>query len=120
MSQQRDLSDYVLDLSSTLLDAAQTIEQNHSRCAIVVTGEKVVGIITEGDLLRGLLQGSTIYADIKNFVRHDFKFLKNRDEAEALDLFKTHGFTLVPVLDEDFRLIDVIPISDILEKVRLA
>jgi CBS domain-containing protein len=119
MSDVRKLSDFTLDLNSTLLDAAQIIQRNQSRCAVVINGGKVIGIIAEGDLLRGLLQGSTIYANIKKFVRHDFKYLKTRDESGALNLFKVYGFTLVPVLDDDFHLIDVIPVSDILKKVRL-
>ena len=120
MGNNRDLSDYVLDRGSTLLDAAQVIERNRSRCAVVVADVKVVGVIAEGDLLRAMLQGSTIYANVKNFIKLDFKYLKNRDEEAALSLFKVHGFTLIPVLDDDFHLIDVILISDILDKVRLA
>lgn len=119
MENDRDLSNYVLDLDSTLLDAAQVIERNHSRCAVVVTEGKVIGVIAEGDLLRATLQGSTIYANVKKFVKLDFKYLKSRDEEAALSLFKAYGFTLIPVLDDDFHLIDVIPISDILDKARL-
>lgn len=114
-----DLSIYTVEASGTLLDAAQTIQKNRSRAAIAVDQGKAVGIVSEGDLLRALLQGATIYADVENFIRRDFTFFHERDEAKALAQFQAKGFTLIPVVDAEFRVTDVILLRDILAKARI-
>ena len=48
--------DYVVTADGTLLDAAEVIEHTRSRSAVVVKETKVVGIISEGDILRALLK----------------------------------------------------------------
>lgn len=115
-----NIDDFTVDRSGTLLDAAQTIQRNRSRSAVVTHDGKVVGTLTEGDLLRALLHGATVYANLENFVRHNFTFFRSRDEKAALDMFRKHGFTMIPVVDDDFRLVDVILLADVLAKARLA
>lgn len=113
------LEDYTVPLSGTLLDAAETIEHNHSRCAIVMEGEKVVGILSEGDILRALLKGVNVRAPISGYFNPSFRFFGTFDKEKALDLFRGHGITLIPVVDGDFRLTDVITWKDILENVTI-
>jgi len=114
-----NLDDFTVDRSGTLLDAAQTIQRNRSRSAVVTHAGKVVGILTEGDLLRALLHGATVYANLEKFVRHDFTFFRKRDETAALEMFRKHGFTMIPVIDGSFHLVDVILLADVLAKVEL-
>ncbi|MBI1208064.1 MAG: CBS domain-containing protein [Azospirillum sp.] len=116
---ERRLEDFLVPENGTLLDAAEAIDHNHSRCAIVISGAKVVGLISEGDILRALLHGADVTAPVQPFVRRNFKFLARRDETEALRLFSAHGFSLLPVLDRDFQLRDVIVLNDLLKRVRL-
>lgn len=114
-----DYSDYVVAHYATLLDAAEVIEHNHSRSAVVVEDEKVVGIISEGDILRALLRGVSVRAPLADFVNHSFKFLDAPDHARSLELFKKFGIALIPVLDAEFRLIGVVTLGETLKSVKL-
>ena len=109
-----DLNKYIVDENATLIQAVGKIEMNHSRAAVVISGEKVVGVISEGDILRALLNGVHTHAPISPFVVYSFKYLRNRDMEEAFQLVKKYLFTLIPVLDNDFNLVDVITLSDVL------
>lgn len=111
------LEDFTVPLSGTLLDAVETIDHNHCRCALVVEGDKVVGVVSEGDVLRALLKGTAIHAPLASFANPGFKFLAERDLERALALFREHGITLVPVLDPDSRLVDVVTWKAVLDSV---
>lgn len=113
------LDDYTVPLSGTLLHAVEVMEHNNSRCSVVVEDQKVAGVISEGDVLRALLRSADIRAPIKNFVNVGFKFLEQRDHEEALDLIRKYGITLVPIVDRDLHLVDVITLKDVLGWVRL-
>ncbi len=112
--------DFTIPDSATLLDAVDVITHNHSRCAITIDGDKVTGIISEGDIMRALLKGADIHAPLASFTNPSFKFLESRDLAAALVLFRQHGISLVPVLDKNFALIDVVLLVDVLEKASLS
>lgn len=109
----------VISLETRLIDAIQAIKENHNRCVIVQSGEKVIGVVSEGDVMRALLRGADVHTPIEDWVSHDFKFLSIVDYQKALDLMRKHGITMVPVLDENFALLDVITLVDILQKVVL-
>lgn len=114
-----NLSEFSIGRGASLLDAAEAISRNRSRCVLVADGAKVIGIVSEGDLVRALLGGAEIHAPLESFVHHAFKFLRHRDFKEALRLMHIHGITLVPILDNEFSLIDVITLPDLLSKVAL-
>ena len=114
-----DLRYFTVDARGRLLDAAEAIARNRSRCVIVVDNGKVTGVVSEGDLVRALLSGSDIHAPLAPFVQVGFKFLEKRDLTRALGLMREHGISLVPVLNEAFGLSDVITLSDVLARVTI-
>lgn len=114
-----NLSTFTLDIKCTLIDAAQAIENNQHRCLIVTKNEKVVGVLSEGDLIRAILKGASIYSPLNKFVNHSFFYIETRDLEKALLIFKEHGISLLPIVNQEMKLIDVITISDILKSMKL-
>lgn len=114
-----DLSQYIVESSGTLLDAAHVIAANRSRCVIVMNGGKAVGVISEGDLVRALLRGTDIYSPMQSFIHHAISFLPKRDMTQALELFRMRGISLIPILNDELELVDVITLQQLLAQVRL-
>jgi CBS domain-containing protein len=114
-----DLNRYTVESSGTLLDAAEAIASNRSRCVVVMNGGKAVGVISEGDLVRALLRGTDIYSPMQSFIHHGISFLSERDMAKALELFRTRGISLIPILNDELRLEDVITLQQLLAQVKL-
>ena len=116
-------SEFVVPQNATLLDAVQRIQGNHSRAVMVTEREgeedKIIGVISEGDVMRALLHGVDVHAPLEGFLRPDFKFLRERDLAQALRLFSRFGITMVPVVDPHFRLLDVVTLRDVLEEAEI-
>lgn len=113
------MSQYTIESNGTLLDAAQAIAANRSRCVIVMSGGKAVGVISEGDLMRALLRGTDIYSPMQPFIHHGISFLPQRDMAQALELFRTRGISLIPILNDELGLEDVITLQQLLNQVEL-
>lgn len=114
-----DLSQYTVESSGTLLDVAQSLASNLSRCVIVMSDGKTMGVISEGDLVRALLRGTDIYSPLQSFVNHGFSFLPERNMDDALKLFRTRGISLIPILDDQMCLKDVITLQQLLVQVKL-
>ena len=102
----------IRDQAAGLRGLAVLRNDDSVRIVTVAGGKK--GVISEGDILRALLNGVHTHAPISPFVVYSFKYLRNRDMEEAFQLVKKYLFTLIPVLDNDFNLVDVITLSDVL------
>jgi len=114
-----DLSLFIVDSRCTLLDVTRAISANHCRCVVVVTDNKVVGVVSEGDLLRAFLRGTDIHSSVEPFINHGFHFLLKRDMLKALDVFISHGVSLIPILSSEFELQDVITLPQLLDSFRI-
>ena len=108
-----------MDSIGTLLDAAQAINANKSRSVVVIEENKVIGLISEGDLVRALLHGMDIHTPVTQFAHYGFAFLHQRNLVEALEIFKKLGFSLIPVLSKKMELQDVITTMDILKHMQI-
>ena len=108
-----------ISIECRIIDAIKHIQANKNRTVIVCRENKVVGIISEGDILRCLLEGGDVHSSIELWLNVNFKFLRNYDERAALSLFRQHGITMIPVVNEDFSLNTVILLSQLLQKLEL-
>lgn len=109
------LSQVAIPLSARIIDAALAIRRNRHRCVIAVSDDVAVGVLSEGDIMRALLNGVDVHAPIEGWISRSFKFLRTKDKAAAFALMRKHGITLVPVLDEGFHLVDAITLIDMLQ-----
>ncbi|MFH1189209.1 MAG: CBS domain-containing protein [Candidatus Omnitrophota bacterium] len=108
---------YYIDDTQTLKDAIGVIQGNCSRSVVVLgKGEKVVGVFTEGDVLRAILKGIEIYTPLKDFIRPVFHYLNRYDIGKAYKLAKEKGVTLIPIVNKDLKLMNVITLDDILSQ----
>jgi CBS domain-containing protein len=108
-----NLQDFWIRDSATMQDAIAAIQKNNSRCVVVVgVAQKVVGVFSEGDVLRAILAGTDIHTPLRALIKPSFRYLQQRDLAQARKLIMA-GITLVPVLSEDFRLQDVLTLRDV-------
>ena len=111
---------YTIPAGSTLLDVVEAIKNNKSRCVLVTRGDRVAGVLSEGDIMSATLSGTDMHAPIDDFVRRDFKFLQTKDLVDALGLMRRFGVTLVPIVDHEFGLVDVITLADVLNAMQVS
>jgi CBS domain-containing protein len=107
------LEDFYIRDSATMEQAIAMIQKNASRCVLVVgAGQKVVGVFSEGDVLRAILTGVDVHTPLRSLIKPSFHYLHTRDMVAARKLLLA-GITLIPVLDDDFRLQSVLTLRDV-------
>ena len=110
------MNKFCVHLDYTIKEAIERIDANNNRVVIALNSDdKVVGVISQGDIIRALLSGTGLYALIETIVKPNFMYLNTKDMAEAYKLFKKLKISLLPIVDEDFHLIDVITLDDVYE-----
>ena len=111
------LDKYVISVDKSIRDAIGVISQNLCRCVIVTRDANiVVGVVSEGDVIRSLVKDVSLYAPLRTVVQPSFRYFTHVDMVAALELVKDYGITLIPVVDDNFVLIDVITIHDVISE----
>ena len=109
-----DLSMYCVTPGYTMMEALDQITENRSRNVFVVEDGRVVGILSQGDAIRALCRGVDLLKPIEGLYSPTFFYLRTRNMDAACRVVKARGVTLIPVIDEDFRLVDVITPADVI------
>jgi predicted transcriptional regulator len=99
--------------------AASQILGASVRCVVVVNDQgKVNGVFSEGDILRAIVQGVDLHTPLKSIMQPSFHYMHKKDVKEAFSLFKKFGMTLIPIVDKNFILQDVITIYDVFSRLK--
>jgi dTDP-glucose pyrophosphorylase len=81
---------------------------------IVDNHEVLSGVITDGDIRRGLIKGITLDEAVSNIMNINFKYIfENEMSFELIDQLKKSSVKIIPVLCEDKKVLRFINVSDI-------
>lgn len=100
----------------TVREVMETFENNNERVAIVrgSTG-KVIGVVSQGDIIRALTAGMDINCRVQQIIRSSFLYARERNFEKIYKIFKTKKITLLPIVDSDFQLTGVVTLDDIFQ-----
>lgn len=115
-----DKKDFCVTRDYTILEVMQVFERNKER-GVVVLGEegKVCGFLSMGDIIYSLVDGKNMYSHIGQICNSAFIYLREKDYGKALEIFKKRNISLIPVVDEEMHLTDVITARELFEMVEL-
>ena len=102
---------------ATLKDAAETMMKYRVGNVLVVDGEKLVGILTERDIVRkAVAKNKTSHAKVKEIVDQNVMFVSPEDELlHASDKMLRNKLSRLPVVDLESReVVGIITSKDIL------
>ncbi len=105
---ERDLRQLLLRTDASLLDAMRVIDREGIELAFAADAKgRVVGTLSDGDVRRAILRGTPLDAPaVGKAMNPKFTSLGPKaGRAEALDLMRSLGISVIPVLDSDKQLI---------------
>lgn len=104
------LEDYTIYEGENLVTTLKRIDNNKKRFLIVINKkEQVTGVLTDGDVRRGLIAGLNLDAKVDEIKKADFDFLLDTAQlSDCIELFKGKSIDFIPILDKDKHLINVV------------
>jgi CBS domain-containing protein len=98
-----------------IINVANELILNQTRVCFVVEDNKLLGVFSEGDLVRRALNKLSFDTPIEKIMTKNFKYLSpNPSKNEIISMFKKYKITDIPILDDSRKLIDIINIYDII------
>ena len=117
-----NIEDIVIPFDSTLIESANIINQAKTRACVVVENDyKVVGILSEGDILRAILNDINLKSEIKFFINTNFYFLEETESnpRKIKELFHLENVNLIPIVDKNMHLVNVLTLNNYLKNLSI-
>lgn len=109
-----NLDRFVVYDTFTIKEVIETFENNNERVTIVLNDcNKVIGVISQGDIISALSKGINIYSNTSQIINNSFFYLHEKDLSQAYKFFKEKQISLLPIITNNFELVDIITIKDI-------
>jgi len=101
---------------ANLSEVIRSISRQNLGFTLVVTGDVLLGIITDGDLRRALEKGTSIHScQAKDLMtRTPLTITEDRTAAEALEVMESKLITALAVVDRAHRLVGIVHLHDLL------
>lgn len=80
---------------------------------VIDNNDKMIGTLTDGDIRRSLLKGISLNNPITDAVHSNFSFLEKDYNIKSLKSIRDKNIKLIPVLNENRNIIDIIDLSDV-------
>jgi dTDP-glucose pyrophosphorylase len=105
----------IIPKNASLKEALIKLDANPKMQTLIVEdNNKVIGTITDGDIRRGFINGLTNNDSIDKFMLTSFTFLKKgKYEADKLKIIKEKGLKVIPVLNKDGSLFEIINFNEV-------
>jgi len=100
---------------ATVRDAISTIDQHRMQVAFVVDEEQqLLGMVTDRDIRRGLLQRISLDAPIIDIMNsHPTTVPEGMEHQKILDLLANTRFRHLPVIDKKGRIVNIVYLNDL-------
>lgn len=109
-----------LPINSTLREVIEGINCGAAQIALIRESDYLTGIVTDGDVRRGLLRGESLNSPVTNIMRRDFRYLPaNATAAEALALMRRESLHQIPALDESGKVVHLFLLEDLIKPRKL-
>lgn len=105
--------------SATIRDALRAIQRGSVSAALAVTAENVlVGVVTDGDIRRALLDGSDLSHPVQRFIRRNPVVVAvTESRSSVLDLMHARGISMIPMVDPAGKIAGVHLLQELLGRV---
>ena len=109
----------VVDADATVVAAVNAMNERHTGCVLVQKEGKLVGILTERDLLRKVIfrEGNRNWKVSAVMTRHPETLPPDASVAYALNKMSVDGYRHIPIVDRAGKAIGVLSVRDIVDRV---
>lgn len=98
----------ILDESSTIEDVINNLEETGLQICIIASKElKLIGIVTDGDIRRGLLRGITLKSKAEEIMVKNPITINIGEEDSAMGVMRKNMINHVPVINQDGEIVNL-------------
>lgn len=114
----KNISKYQINFTQTVLEALNQLNSFDKTDVLTLfvinEDHTMIGTLTDGDIRRKLVSGHSLDEPVVHIMYKDFSFLSSSNiDVSIIQLCKENGICLIPVLDFDNKIVDIVNLKQI-------
>lgn len=116
-----NLAKVCISPATPVVEAMRAIDHGAAQIALVVDEQgRLIGTLTDGDIRRGLLHGTTLDSPVERLMNRQFRFVSSSaDQTAVFEMMRRDGLSQIPVLDASGAVIQLVLLQELLAPSRL-
>ncbi len=106
MQSSLTINELTIDIDKTIKDALIAIEKNAQGICFVTKDKKLIGVLTDGDIRRSLLDGKTIDSPVSDIMKKEFVSFHVSTPQNKVQEKLSSVIRHIPLVDDDFIPVD--------------
>lgn len=106
---------YSISHHSSIIEALRQLNELHSismTLFVVDDADRMIGTLTDGDVRRALIKGIRPESEVRDIMNRDYKSIASVSDIKYLRELRAKDITLIPIIDSDYRICDVIDLTE--------
>ncbi len=105
-------SKFIINKNASIEEALKTIDTNGSGFVLIEKNKKIIGVVTDGDIRRQLLEGHVLEDNIDECINKNFVYASDGEARESIIKKLDSEIKFIPLLNQDFELIKILTKKD--------
>ena len=102
-----NMSDFIVAEDNTILEVMKAIDSNAKGIAFVSRNEKLLAVVTDGDIRRYILRKGNLDAYIKEIANYDPIYVTNEVTIDYFSYMKSRHITALPVVNKNRKILTI-------------
>lgn len=102
-----NLSDFLAAESQSVLEVMQIIDHNAKGVAFICKNEKLLAVVTDGDIRRYILRKGNLDAPISDIANYKPKYVTMQSTTDYFAYMKKYSITALPVVNKNKKIITI-------------
>tara|TARA_Y100000816_G_scaffold93785_1_gene65002 strand:- start:5216 stop:5557 length:342 start_codon:yes stop_codon:yes gene_type:complete len=107
---------FIVQSSDKLSKVIEKILVNTHRTVFVLKKKKLIGVISEGDILRALLAKKNLETFSEAIMNKTFIYLTKDNQSKAAVYFRKHLVPIIPIINKKMEIIKFLTLEKFLSK----
>lgn len=101
------LSDFIVTEEQTVLEVMKVIDTNAKGIAFICMDNKLLGVVTDGDIRRFILRRGDLDSYIKEIANYNPRYITSEDKIDHMAYMKKYSITALPQVDKDKNILTI-------------
>lgn len=102
-----NLQDFIVSEENTVLEVMKAIDLNSKGIAFICRNQRLLAVVTDGDIRRYILRKGNLEAPIKEIANYHPIYITNEDSVDYFSYMKSHYITALPVVNKRKNIITI-------------
>ncbi len=111
------MKNLIINRNATIAEGLTKLNnlRNMSRLILFVTDDtgKIIGSVTDGDIRRAIVKEQSLKKNMGEICNRNFMYIRNTDDFTDLSEYRKKDIRILPVLDQDKKLTEILDLNKI-------